>query len=125
VKKIFYNKLIRDGVEEKIQKNGEAYEIRVLDDNEEYEQELLKKVKEEAFELAAASSREEFLFEYADLMVVLDALTHQMEFSEADIRTAIEENVAKKGLYKLRHFLHWSEGGNHKNNETNEDSIQS
>jgi predicted house-cleaning noncanonical NTP pyrophosphatase (MazG superfamily) len=117
VKKIFYNKLVRDSIEEKIKKNGGQCEIRVIENDEEFEQELLKKIKEEANELASASSREEFLAEYADLMVILDALTHQMEFSEADIRTAIEENVAKKGFYKLRHFLHWSAGDNYKSNE--------
>jgi predicted house-cleaning noncanonical NTP pyrophosphatase (MazG superfamily) len=117
VKKVFYNKLVRDRIKEKIEENGAACEIRVLDD-EEFEQELLKKIKEEANELSSVSSREEFLAEYADLMVILDALTQHMEFSEADIRTAIEENVAKKGFYKLRHFLHWSDADNYKSNET-------
>jgi predicted house-cleaning noncanonical NTP pyrophosphatase (MazG superfamily) len=116
--KVFYNKLVRDRIKEKIEKNGESCEVRVIDDEQEFQQELLKKIKEEAEALAAVSSRDEFLQEYADLMVVLDALTHQMEFSEADIKTAIEENVAKKGLYKLRHFLHWSDAGKYKSNET-------
>jgi len=116
--KVFYNKLVRDRIKEKIEKNGESCEVRVIEDEQEFQQELLKKIREEAEALAAVSSREEFLQEYADLMVVLDALTHQMEFSEADIKTALEENVAKKGLYKLRHFLHWSDAGKYKSNET-------
>ncbi len=118
MKKVFYNKLVRDKIQEKIEKNGEACEVRVIEDDDEFEQELFKKIKEEADALASVSSREEFLKEYADLMVVLDALTHHMEFSEADIKTAIEENVAKKGLYKFRHFLHWSDEGTYKSNET-------
>jgi predicted house-cleaning noncanonical NTP pyrophosphatase (MazG superfamily) len=117
-RKVFYNKLVRDGIQGKIERNGEACEIRAITDDDEFEQELLKKVREEADGLSHASSREEFLQEYADLMVVLDALTHLMEFSEADIRTAMEENVAKKGLYKKRHFLHWSDAGTYKSNET-------
>lgn len=108
MKKIFYNKLVRDGILSKIESKGDTGSVRVLEDAE-FEQELLKKVSEEAEELSKAGSREEFLQEYADLMVVLDSLTAHMEFSEADIRTAIEENVAKKGFYKERHFLHWSE----------------
>jgi predicted house-cleaning noncanonical NTP pyrophosphatase (MazG superfamily) len=117
-RKVFYNKLVRDGIEAKIQKNGESCEVRAITDEEEFQQELLKKVREEAEGLSRAGSREEFLQEYADLMVVLDALTHLMEFSEADIKTAIEENVAQKGLYKKRHFLHWSDAGTYKSNET-------
>ena len=43
-------------------------------------QELLKKVVEEAGGLARSRSREDFLREYADLMVVLDALTATLGF---------------------------------------------
>jgi predicted house-cleaning noncanonical NTP pyrophosphatase (MazG superfamily) len=118
MKKVFYNKLVRDEIKNKIEKNGEACEVREITDSEEFEQELLKKVTEEASALSRVSSRDEFLEEYADLMVALDALTALMEFSEADIKTALTENVAKKGLYKKRHFLHWSDAGKYKSNET-------
>ena len=118
MKKVYYNKLVRDRIKAKIENKGEACEVRVLEDEAEFEQELLKKVTEEASGLASARTREEFLSEYADLMVVLDALTHLMGFSEADIRVAMEENVAKKGLYKERHFLHWSEASGYQSNET-------
>ena len=118
MKKVFYNKLVRDGIKEKIEKNGESCEVREITDEEELQQELLKKVTEEASALSRVSSRDEFLEEYADLMVALDALTALMEFSEADIRTALTENVAKKGLYKKKHFLYWSDAGNYKSNET-------
>lgn len=117
MKKVYYNKLVRDGIQHKIESQGHACELRVLDDDE-FQQELLKKVVEEAQELSKTETREAFLQEYADLMVVLDSLTAQMEFSEADIKTAIEENVAKKGFYKQKHFLHWSEKGDYKSNET-------
>ncbi len=117
-RKIFYNKLVRDEIQNKIESNGEMCEIREITDENEFEQELLKKITEEAQALSRTTSRTEFLGEYADLMVVLDALTALMEFSEADIKTAIEENVNKKGLYKKRHYLHWSSDGNYKSNET-------
>lgn len=118
MKKVYYNKLVRDLIPAKIERRGEAHSIRAIEDPDEFEQELLKKVIEEATALSAAGSREEFLAEYADLMVVLDALTLHLEFSEADITTALGENVEKKGLYKNRHFLHWSEAGTYKSNET-------
>ncbi len=118
MKKVYYNKLVRDGIKAKIERNGEACEVRELTDNDEFERELLKKVREEADGLARAKTRGEFLEEYTDLMVVLDALTQQLEITEADIRVAMTENVAKKGLYKHRHFLHWSAAGDYKSNET-------
>ncbi len=118
MKKVFYNKLVRDGIKAKIEGKGETCAVRVLEDNEEFEQELLKKVREEAEGLAKASSRTEFLEEYADLMAVLDALTGLLEISEAEIRVALTDNVAKKGLFKERHFLHWSAAGEYKSNET-------
>ncbi len=118
MKKVYYNKLVRDLIQAKIERRGEGYSIRTIEDPDEFEQELLKKVTEEAAALAAASSRQEFLSEYADLMVVLDALTHHLEFSEADIKTALADNVEKKGFYKNRLFLHWSDAGTYKSNET-------
>lgn len=116
--KVFYNKLVRDGIVAKIESAGEACSVREVTDMQEFQQELCKKVLEEASGLAKARSRAEFLSEYADLMVVLDALTATMEFSEADVQVALQENVAQKGLFKKRHFLHWSEAGTYESNET-------
>lgn len=107
--RIEYHKLVRDGIKNKIESKGESCEVRVIADDAEFEQELRKKILEEAQELSQSDSRESFLQEYADLMVVLDALTTLKEFSEADIKTAIEENVAKKGFYKNKHFLLWAD----------------
>lgn len=117
-KKVFYNKLVRDEIKNKIESKGETCEIRELTDGSEYQQELLKKVAEEARGLASARTRQEFLDEYVDLMVVLDALTAELEVSEADIAVATRENVARKGLYKKRHYLHWSADSDYKSNET-------
>ncbi len=118
MKRVYYNKLVRDNIKQKIESNHESCVVRVLEDDQEYEQELLKKVMEEASGLARSGNRQEFLSEYADLMVVLDALTAQLEITEAEIKVAMTENVAKKGLYKLRHFLHWSAAGHYQSNET-------
>ncbi len=116
--RVYYNKLVRDQIEEKIKAKGSHCEVRALVDDEEFVQELLKKVREEAGGLAMARSPEEFLAEYVDLMVVLDALTQQFEISEADIKVAMTENIAKKGLYKKRHFLQWSSDDDYQSNET-------
>lgn len=116
--RVYYNKLVRDQIEKKIKEKGSHCEVRILVDDAEFVQELLKKIQEEASGLAMARTREEFLAEYVDMMVVLDALTQQFEISEADIKVAMTENIAKKGLYKNRHFLHWSSDDDYKSNET-------
>lgn len=116
--RIFYNKLIRDKMPEIIESKGEQCDVRVLDDAHEFQQELLKKIVEEAGGLVKATNRNDLLGEYADLMVALDTLMSLMEFSEADVRTALEENIAKKGAYKRQLFLHWSEDTNYLSNET-------
>ncbi len=107
--KIYYNKMIRDHIKDVIEAKGKQCEVRRIDSDAEYQQELTKKVIEEATGLAFSRTRDEFLANYADLMVVLDALTAQLEVSEAEISTAISENVEKKGLYAERHYLHWSD----------------
>lgn len=116
--RVYYNKLIRDFIPKKIAGKGEESEVRVLTDVDEIEQELLKKVSEEAGSLSRVTTREEFLDEYADLMVVLDALTEHFEFSQADIKDALGRNIEKKGLFKEKFFLHWSSKGDYKSNET-------
>ncbi|MCD5382299.1 MAG: nucleoside triphosphate pyrophosphohydrolase [Candidatus Pacebacteria bacterium] len=116
--RVYYNKLVRDRIQEKITGNGEACEIRAIEDDAEFQQELLKKVTEEATVLSHVRSREDFLSEYADLMVVLDTLTAHMDISEAEIRLALAENLEKKGGYSNRHYLHWSDDGDYKSNET-------
>ena len=118
MKKVYYNKLVRDRIQTKIEGKGEACSVRSIEDVDEFIQELLKKVIEEADALAHSRTRAEFLSEYADVMVVLDALTSTLEISETDLRIAMTENVEKKGLYKNRHFLNWSEDRGYKSNET-------
>lgn len=116
--RVYYNKLVRDDIKDKIELKGEACEVRELVDGAEFQQELLKKIQEEASALAKVRSRKDFLHEYADLMVVLDALTKELEISEAEITVAMKENVERKGLYKKRHYLHWSEDSEYKSKET-------
>lgn len=118
MKKVYYNKLVRDGIKEKIERQGEECSVRVIVDEAEFEQELFKKVIEEANALAHVRHRGDFLTEYCDLMVVLDALTHKLEISEAEIKVAMTENIAKKGLFKYHHFLEWSDDTDYKSNET-------
>lgn len=117
-KRVYYNKLVRDLIKDRIEAKGESCSVRTIDDVQEYQQELLKKVTEEAGALAHTRSREHFLEEYCDLMVVLDSLTDILELSEAEVKEAMEHNVARKGKYTYRHFLEWSADVTYESNET-------
>ena len=108
MRRVTHSKLIRDLVPEKIEKSGATYYARALDDAA-YRQALFEKIKEEATELARATSREEFLNEYADLLVVLDASAEEYELSKAEIALALKENLEKKGGFEKRLFLEWTE----------------
>ncbi len=107
--RVEYNKLIRDRVKEKIESKGDACEVSVLKDESAFKAALLEKLVEEATEISKTSNREDFLAEYADLMVVLDSLTDLYELSGADIKLALVESLEKKGGFKEQHFLKWSE----------------
>src|SRR6056297_1018109 len=107
-RRVYYNKLVRDKIPEKIAKNGEACSTRTITDPDELEQELCKKIIEEAQPLATAASREEFLSEYADLLAVLDALTKHLGITPEEVAAARAVNEEKKGGYEEAVFLEWS-----------------
>ena len=109
MKRVELNKLIRDRVKDQIEEKGDECYVTHLKDDQEFKSALLTKLVEEATELSSTKTREEFLSEYADLMVVLDSLAEIYELSEADVKLALVENMEKKGGFKNRHFLHWSE----------------
>lgn len=116
--RVFYNKLVRDRIPDIIREKKESCKTRTLKSDAEFQQELLKKVAEEAGELSRTRTRRSFLSEYADLSVVLDALTMQMEITPAELQVALKENIARKGGYTRRLYLCWSEDAEYTSNET-------
>ncbi len=116
--RVYYNKLVRDNIPDIIKGKREECEICPITDPDEFQQELLKKIKEEAASLAMSRTKEEFLDEYADLMVVLEEVIHQLDISTDDLKQVREDNILRKGRYKHKHFLVWSEDVGYKSNET-------
>lgn len=108
ITRIYYNKLVRDNIPAKIEAKRQQCEIRQITDSQELQQELLKKVQEEANSLAMVRSREEFLEEYSDLMVVLESLIKQLEIPKAELMAARKDNLLSKGAYKHGYYLNWS-----------------
>lgn len=116
--RIYYNKLVRDNIPEIIKAKHEACEIRPITDMQEFQQELFKKIKEEATSLSMTRTKEDFLEEYADLMIVLDTILDQLEIPVDEVQKVKEENLLRKGHYKHQHFLSWSEDVGYKSNES-------
>jgi predicted house-cleaning noncanonical NTP pyrophosphatase (MazG superfamily) len=118
ITRVYYNKLIRDNVPDMIRAKREDCEVRQITDVQEFQQELFKKIKEEAASLSMARTKEEFLGEYADLMMVLETIIHQLEIKPEELKAVREENKLKKGGYKHQYFLIWSEDVGYQSNES-------
>jgi predicted house-cleaning noncanonical NTP pyrophosphatase (MazG superfamily) len=116
--RVYYNKLVRDNIPSIIQEKGEGCEVRVLVDDQEFRQELFKKIREEASALAMVQSKEEFLQEYADLELVIKTLMTELAITEADFSEVQAKNLERKGGYTARNFLLWSEDTDYRSNET-------
>lgn len=118
INRVYYNKLIRDNIPGQIEAKHEKCEVRKITDVQELQQELFKKIQEEAASLSMSRTKEDFLEEYCDLMVVLETLIRQMEIPKEELITARKDNLLKKGGYKHGYYLHWSADVKYRSNES-------
>lgn len=118
ITRVYYNKLIRDNIPAKIESKKETCEVRKITDVQELQQELFKKIQEEAGSLSMVRDKEEFLEEYSDLMVVLETLIKQLDISKDELIAARRDNLLKKGAYKHGYYLHWSADVGYRSNES-------
>lgn len=93
-----YNKLVRDKIPDILDRKGIAYEKRTASP-EEYRQELIKKLSEEASEFAEAGSPEEL----ADVLEVIEALRILPEY--ADVEELRIKKRAERGGFAERIIL--------------------
>jgi len=63
-------------------------------------------------------TKEDFLEEYSDLMVVLETIIQQLDITHEEVMAVRSENLLRKGRYKYQNFLLWSEDIGYKSNET-------
>ena len=118
ITRVYYNKLVRDNIPAKIEAKREQCEIRKITDVQELQQELFKKIQEEAGSLAMVREKGKFLEEYSDLMVVLETLIKQLDISKEELIQARKDNLLKKGGYKHGYYLHWSADVNYRSDES-------
>lgn len=98
-----YPKLVRDNIPKVVGKiTGKEVKTRILENDVEYLEFLLKKVEEEASELARAEDKEHIVEEMADVLELLDAISDYYNLSKEDIIKVQKEKSQKRGGFKKR-----------------------
>ena len=95
-----FNKLVRDKIPQVCEKNNQTCKTRILNDNE-YLQELNKKMQEELKEYLESGEIEEL----ADLEEVLRAVLDAKHCSYDDFEKIRNSKVEKRGSFKNKIFL--------------------
>lgn len=116
MKKLHFNRLIRDRVRDKLVDKGLVFRIEKLNEID-FEQELLKKVPEEGEGLIAAKTREEFLSEFDDLLYVIEEIKRFKNITDQELKEIRDKNFKKKGGFDERLYLHWTSDDGYKTNE--------
>lgn len=103
--KYSYNKLVRDKIPENIDsEQGRKSKYRILND-EEYLNELNKKIIEEANEFVEENSMEEL----GDLMEVITAIMNLKGYDMQKVKETMEAKAKRKGAFSNRIFLEYVE----------------
>jgi len=116
MKRVFYRKLIRDLIPDKMMRKGDDFDCYRLDQRS-FEKELLKKLVEESAGAVAAKNRRDLLEELADVMAVIEAIKKLKNISAAELKRAIAENNKRKGGFSRRIYLVWSDDSGYRSNE--------
>lgn len=96
-----YNKLVRDRIPAILAQAGYTYETIIMDEQE-YQQALREKLAEEALEAAAATERQQFITELADLYEVVDTLMSENGIDPEVVRAEQERRRQERGGFAQR-----------------------
>lgn len=116
MKKIYYNKLIRDKIPEIIREKGSDCKTKTLSSVDFYK-ELVKKVSEEASGILGAKNKKELISEIADVLDVINEIKKVKKITSKQILRTQEENNKRKGGFKKHIYLFWSSDDGYKTNE--------
>jgi predicted house-cleaning noncanonical NTP pyrophosphatase (MazG superfamily) len=98
-----YPKLVRDNIPEIVGKiKGREVKTRILEDDEGYLKFLLKKVEEEAHELANAKDKEHIIEEMADVMELIDTILAFNGLDMETVRSVQRKKAEERGSFKKR-----------------------
>lgn len=95
-----YNKLVRDNIPEIIKNNGETPEIKILDDDE-YYQNLKIKLIEETNEYVESDD----INEIADILEVVNAIVNYKNSSMTEVENIRNKKLLRNGGFEKRIFL--------------------
>lgn len=98
-----YNKLVRDKIPEIIKSNGEQPITRILND-EEFKEELERKLNEEYQEVIKATGKDR-VEELADMIEVISYLAKLENSSLEEVIKIAEEKGNKRGKFEDKIFL--------------------
>ena len=99
-----YNKLVRDKIPEIIESEGKIVKSRILS-NDEYREELNKKLQEEVKEYLEDNNTEEL----ADIVEVIYGILNSMDVSIEEFEKIRKDKVERKGAFQDKIFLEESE----------------
>ena len=106
MEKFYHKKLIRDKIPEVIEANNGKYELRVMEE-EEFKQELKKKLIEEVKEVIEAE-KSELGEELADVLELVKSIGENEDISFELIEEKQKQKREKRGGFKKKLFLIWS-----------------
>lgn len=104
MRKFLSNRLFRSSIITKLEAAGSELKKRVLSADD-FDQELRKKLLEEAAEVAAAKTPSELLEELADVFEVVDTLCSLYNVQKDVIFAIQAEKRIKKGIFKPDTFV--------------------
>ena len=116
MKKIYYRKLVRDRIPERIKESGGKSEVRKLTPAA-FKRAILAKAEEEAGGLAKAKSKKEIVSEMGDLLDVLKEIKRVYQITARDLKASREKEMKRKGGFAKRIFLIWAEDTGYRSNE--------
>ena len=95
-----YNKLVRDKIVENIKSKGHQCQYMQLD-NQEFQEELDKKLLEETKEVIESHNAEEI----GDLLEVITTIMRQYNIAYEEVKAVMKQKQEKNGAFNNRLFL--------------------
>lgn len=116
MKKIYYRKLVRDKIPERIEESGGQYQIKTLSASK-FKKEILKKVEEEASGLVKAKGKNQIISETGDLLDVLEEVKTAFGITSAQLKQSRGKEMKRKGAFRKKIYLLWAEDTGYRTNE--------
>ena len=115
-KKLHFNRLIRDGIIDKMDFKKLEYKVKKLSQKD-FIKELKAKIPEEAEGVINSKNKKELIKELADLVFVIEEVKKTLKIKLLEFKKAMEENIKKKGGFKKKMYLYWTSDDGYKTNE--------